>query len=302
MAALIIPLNAYVDTYGLFRPARGRVLTIYGEERIAKYLHSFRYIPENFDGVLLGSSVSSIFETRDFNGYRIYNASIQGGNVADIKPIADNIFRKGKLKLTLICVHRYITNDHDSKTDLITPKQYWGALGSPQLMTSYISRLANLLGVAQAKYDEYGALHSGPEPDGDTVRRTIDQTLAGIKMGTERIGNYHIDPIALAELRDIIIVARNQSQQLVIFYPPMPAQVRAVCSADFAHYRETISSLLDSEDVVVDFNDSKYESLRDDPQNFTDAVHLSRTGATLVMVELKKVVEQHDGNRSAMLH
>ena len=301
-AMFIVIVNAYVDSYGLFRPAQGRLLTIYGEERIAKYLHSFRYIPENFDGVLLGSSVSSIFETRDFSGYRVYNASIQGGNVADIKPIAENIFRKRKLKLTLICIHRYITNDHDKKTDLITPKQYWGALGSPQLMISYVSRAANRLGIAHGRYDEYGALHSGPDPDGKAVQQRIDHTILGIKLGTERIGNYHVDPIALEELGKVVAIARSRSEQLVIFYPPMPAPIRKICWAEYSNYKQTIGSLLEREDVVVDFNDAPYEYIQNDLRNFTDAVHVSRTGAAVVMAELSKVVRQHDLNRTAMLH
>ena len=110
-AAVIVPFNMHEDVYGLFRTARGRRLSIYGEERVAKYLHSFRYIPENFDGVLLGSSVTDNFDTRRFPGYRIYNASIDGGNVEDLTPIADNVFRRGALKLTILCIHRYLTTE-----------------------------------------------------------------------------------------------------------------------------------------------------------------------------------------------
>lgn len=301
-AGIIILLNAYVDSYGLFRPAGNRVLLIYGEERIAKYLHSFRYVPENFDGVLLGSSVSSIFETSELNGYRVYNASIQGGNIADLKPIADNIFRKGNLKLTLICVHRYITNDHDNKTDFITPKQYWGALGSPQLMNSYLSRLATRLGLTERRYDEYGSLHPGAEPDAETVRRRIDRTVMGIKSGTERIGNYHIDPIALDGLREVIALARSHSQEFVIFYPPLPAPIRKVCWDDYSNYKKTIDGLLAPEDVVVDFNGPEYTDLQDNLHNFTDGVHLSRAGSAFVMVELSKVIGRRNIERSAMLH
>jgi hypothetical protein len=301
IAAVVIPFNMRVDLYGLFRPGQGRSLSIYGEERIAKYLHSYRYIPENFDGVLFGSSVSAIFGTRDFSGYRIYNASIQGGNAADLEPIAENIFRKGNLKLTIVCVHRYLTNDHLSKTDLISPKQYWGALGSPQLMTAYISRLAIRTGISRGRYDEYGVLQFDSPVDGDTARRNIDKAVAGIQRGTERIGNYTIDPIALAQLQELISVARNHSQQLVVFYPPIPAPILAVRSEEFARYRDTINGLTKPCDIVVDFNSPEYEWMRTDYRNFIDGVHLSPAGATALMSELVKIVGRPDGVKRASL-
>jgi len=290
VALIVISINLYADIYGLFRPARGRVLGIYGEERIAKYLQSYRYIPENFDGVLFGSSVSDILDTGELAGYRVYNASINGGNIADLKPIAENIFRRGNLKLTIICAHRYITNDHFEKTDLMTPKQYWGALGSPQLMTAYISQLAIRHGVVSNSYDVRGTLHSGTDPDSNIVRKEIEGAVAQIQRGTPSFGNYYIDPVALAELKDVMADARRHSERMVVFYPPIPAPVLAVRSGEFRRYRDVISSLTEPSDIIVDFNRPEYDGIRTDYHNFDDAVHLSHAGATFVMSELSKAV------------
>jgi hypothetical protein len=290
-AAVIIPFNVHEDLYGLFRPDRGRRLSIYGEERVAKYLHSFRYIPENFDGVLLGSSVTDNFDTRRFPGYRIYNASIDGGNIADMTPIADNVFRRGPLKLTILCIHRYLTNDHTQRTSFMTPKQYWGALMSPQLITAYVSRLAIRAGVVRGEYDAWGARHYSWEPNSATVEKTIAQTVAEIRRGTAAVGNYHIDPVALTELDRIIGEARRNSRRLVIFFPPTPAPVLAVCSDRNARYRDTISAAVRASDILVDFNAPSYAAMRADYRNFTDAVHLSDAGARLVLAELGRAVE-----------
>jgi hypothetical protein len=289
IAAVVIPADMYLDVYGLFRPARGRRLPVYGEERVAKYLHSFRYVPENFDGVLLGSSVSDNLDTKRFPGYRIYNASINGGNVADLAPLAEHLYRKGKLKLTLLCIHRYLTNDHEPKTDLMTPRQYWGALGSPQLITVYLSRLAIRSGVAAGQYDEFGTLHFGSEPSPARVHREIEKAVAEIKRGTASVGNYSIDPAALKELEGIVAEARRGSQRLLVFYPPIPAAVLTVRGAEFARYRDTINALVRPGDTLVDFNDPSYAAMRSDEGNFVDAVHLSGTGARLVIAELGKV-------------
>jgi hypothetical protein len=292
IGAIVVPLNMYVDIYGLFRSAQGRRISIYGEERVAKYLHSFRYIPENFDGVLFGSSVSDSLHTRNFPGYRIYNASIDGGNVQDMSEVAENIFRHGQPKLTVICIHRYLTNDDGKKTDLMTPKQYWGALGSPQLITAYLSQVAIQRGLTAGEFDEYGTLNDVATHDVKTTQKTIEKTVAEIRLGTAAVGNYRIDPNALQRLEKVMALARHRSNRLLIFFPPVPAPILAVRATELAHYQDTISALLEPNDVVVDFNSPDYASFRENLENFIDGVHLSQAGANFVLGELGRVLNQ----------
>lgn len=290
-ACVIVPLNMREDIYGLFRSSAGRHLFVSGEARTAKYLHSFRYIPENFDGVLFGSSISENLETRDLGTYRIYNASINGGNIEDVKPIAENVYRKRDLKITIMCIHRYLTNDHAVKTDLMTPKQYWGALGSPQLLTAYLSRAAESFGLAANRFDEYGSVHYDSDPGPENVRKSIQKAADEIQHGTASVGNYYIDPVALSDLNSVLRIARQHSRELVVVYPPVPSQVLALRSAEYSKYCDTINSLLQPSDIVLDFNGSSYESMRENPANFVDAVHLSRTGAAAVVSALGKLLE-----------
>jgi hypothetical protein len=298
--AVLIPLNMYLDVYGLFRSSPARALPVYGEERIAKYLYSMRYIPENFDAIMLGSSASDYLDAKQFRGYRLYNASINGGNVEDLKPIVENVYRKSALKLTIVCIHRYLTLDHDRKTDLMTPRQFWAALGSPQLIVAYLSRLAARGGLVRAQYDERGTLRE-EQPTAAAVRKSVDQAVAEIRRGQASVGNYHIDPVALAGLDQVLTTARRRSQRLLVFYPPVPAPVLAVRSAEIARYRDTIDSVLHPGDMLVDFNDPKYASLRSDYTNFLDAVHPSESGVALIMSELSRTVAELDAARPAVL-
>jgi hypothetical protein len=289
-AGVIVPINIRADIYGLFRPAQGRQLGIYGEERITKYLHSLRYIPENFDAVLLGSSVSDNLETRNFAGYRVYNASINGGNVEDLRPIAENVFRaRTHMKLTIFCVHRFLTRDHERKTELMTPRQYWGALGSPQLINAYASLIAIRSGYVPQNYDDHGTLHY-ESPSEERARQSISATVKEIQKGTATVGDYHVDPIALTELKRMLEAARDHSERVVVFHPPIPAAVLAVRSAEYAQYRETVNQLLRPTDTVIDFNSPEYAEMRASNANFIDAVHLSQTGARAVVSELERAV------------
>jgi len=292
VVSVLVSINIYIDIFGLFRRIDNRKVAIYGEERIAKYLYSFRYIPENFDGVLLGSSVSENFDLTMFPGYRIYNLSINGGNVADLKPLVENICHKREFKLSMIAIHRYLTKDHVKKTDFMTPRQYWSALGSPQLGTAYAVRIAVRLNLVRALYNDRGTLLPDSDPDTDSSRAKIEQTVIDIRRGTAAVGDYSIDPVALEELNEILGQVRSHSGRVVIFYPPTPGPVLAECAAKYARYRDTVNALTKPSDIVVDFNKPEYEQFRSNFANFTDGVHLSAAGARAVVVELSRIVEQ----------
>jgi hypothetical protein len=295
VACVVIPINLSIDLYGLFRAPNGRKLVVSGEERIAKYLYTYRYIPTNFDGVLLGSSVTDNFDTREISGYRLYNVSINGGNAADLRPLAENLFREHTFKITVLAIHRYLTNDDIKKTDLMTPRQYWSALGSPQLVTAYISRAAASYGIVQSGYDDCGTM-IGLDADAETARRNIADAVGQLKKGTAAVGNYHVDRVALADLDRVIKLARKNSDRFIIFYPPIPADILALKSGELSRYTETINLLTEPGDVVVDFNSPQFAWIRENPSNFIDAVHLSKKGAALVLSELSRAVSEPKRN------
>jgi len=248
---------------------------------------------------LLGSSVSENFDLGGFPGYRLYNASINGGNISDLKPLVENIYGKRELKLTIISIHRYLTKDHVNKTDFMTPKEYWGALGSPQLVTAYVVRMGIQFNLIQPMYDERGTLHMGSDPTVNVSRSKIEQTVVDIQQGKAAVGNFDIDPVALEELNEILGKARNRSGRLLIFYPPTPAPVLSECAAKYAGYRDAINALTQPGDIVVDFNSPSYLEFRSDYANFVDGVHLSAAGARGVVAELGRILEQSNSQKVA---
>ena len=82
-------LNVRLDIYGLFRDVRGRRLPIYDSERRAKYLLNLHYVPERFNAVLIGSSVSGDWDTSGIEAWRTYNESTDGGNITEEKVLVE---------------------------------------------------------------------------------------------------------------------------------------------------------------------------------------------------------------------
>ena len=123
MVAAIVLVNMYIDIYGIFRNAKGRHLPVYGDERIAKYLLSEKFVPENFDALLIGTSVSANWKTSDISDFRVYNESVDGGVIAEEKTIADNALLSSHIRLVLLLVQPYLTASDEFKTVQLTPRE-----------------------------------------------------------------------------------------------------------------------------------------------------------------------------------
>ncbi|MGD0280244.1 MAG: hypothetical protein ABSC11_13195, partial [Smithella sp.] len=143
----IMLFNLYMNEYGLFGDVRGKSKIFCNNERTSKYLLSYKYIPTNFEGILIGPSLSDNLNTKDISGFKIYNTSISGGNISELKLIAENVIQKGNLKFIIICLNYYITKDHGCKTSHMNPQEYWGSLGSKETIKLYIERILIKLGI-----------------------------------------------------------------------------------------------------------------------------------------------------------
>src|SRR5205814_8068030 len=118
--------------------------------------------PKNFDGVLVGSSISGNWNTANIRGYRVYNASLSGGNAAEEALILDNVLDRGRIRLAIFIVHPAMGDGHDPKSGSMNPQEYWGALGSIPLLQSYGARLLGGVGLHRNECDAFGVYDISP--------------------------------------------------------------------------------------------------------------------------------------------
>src|SRR5438270_5898558 len=109
LATAGIAVNMYLDIYGLYRDTRGRHLVDYGDNRIAKYLLSEHYVPENFDAILIGPSVSANWDTHGIHAMRTYNESLNGSNFYEQERLVRHAVATHGLKAAFIVVHPSMT-------------------------------------------------------------------------------------------------------------------------------------------------------------------------------------------------
>src|SRR5687768_16344560 len=98
---LFVALNVYVDIYGLFFGRKDR--KVYVNERTSKYLLSFRYIPENYNGIIIGPSLSANLNPEHIRKFKIYNSSLMGANISELHYLIKNITERRNIKIAIVC-------------------------------------------------------------------------------------------------------------------------------------------------------------------------------------------------------
>jgi hypothetical protein len=285
VACAIVAVNYSVDFYGLFRDPHGKKIKIYANERTSKYLFSYRYIPANFDGIMIGSSLSRTWDVSRIDRARVYNASIAGGNISEEKLIADNVFARGQIKLAIFCIHPYLTATHGRKSEYMAPREYWGALGSIGLVRVYVKVLGSRFDLTKDRYNEYGV---NDEFEVDDLAELNRQATAS--------KSIIVDDVAFAEYAQLLKTARSRGAEVVAFIPPMSSVRYEAQKAEYDAYFARIAALFRSDEKIIDLNAPAYAPYTHDAANFYDGAHLTSAAASFFSDELARALRPGAGS------
>lgn len=287
--AFFISINIYVDIYGLFLGRKNR--KVYVNERTSKYLFSFRYIPENFDGIIIGPSLSANLDPRQIDGFTVYNSSIMGANISELHYLIDNIQNTGSMKLAIICLDPYLTKDFGKKSAAIDPKEYYGALGSTNLLRTYLMYAIRTWKLLPNKYaagiiNENGRNNFELEMKNIDPERTIEE-----KVKQKQYEKTDIDPRSYNELKEVISKIRSRRTKIVAYFSPIPHQIFSIGNKDYLKYQNKILQLFTADDIVIDLNNDEYKSITSDYKYYIDHGHLSAAGQTFVLNQINARLE-----------
>lgn len=275
MVAVLI--NMSIDLYGIFRSAKGRHLVVYGDERIAKYLLSEKYVPENFNAILIGSSVSANWNTSGINGLRVYNESLNGGNIVEEKTIADQALASSQIRVAILIVHPYLTASHEFETVQLTPRENLAALGSESLLDAYKSKARTKLHLERQEFDQFGT-----DDFGDIPQKMNPHLQKLMAPGTE----FPIDEIAMKSFRDLVNELHAANIRIIYVIPPLSQSIFALKSDAFTNYaRAALANKLE-QDQLIDFTSDEFVYFRSNAGNFKDGVHLTNEAAQQVIAAI----------------
>ncbi|MCU1280644.1 MAG: hypothetical protein JWM53_4190 [bacterium] len=280
VAGVAVGANVAADLYGLYRDPAGRALPVYGDERVAKYLLSTRYVQSNFDGALIGSSISANWPVVRMAHARLYNESLNGGNIVEEKAILERLLDGGRTRGVILVVHPYLTASHEFNSVQLAPRLEWGALGSENLFEAYKRRLKIHLGRDKLMFDAAGTA------DFDDKAKKLNVHLeAMMQPGSD----FEIDPLARAAYRDVVLALHAHQIPIAFVVPPVSDVMRARKGDAFARYAAEILRDRAPADLVLDFTSDELGAIGHDAANFTDGVHLRAAAAA----HLVATIDEH---------
>ncbi len=283
---LIVFCNYFIDIYGLFRGKKERVVTI--NERTSKYLFSFRYIPENFEGFIIGPSLSANLNPENIKSHKVYNASMMGANISELDYLVDNILAKGKMKFVVVCLDPYLTKDFGRKSANIDPKEYWGALGCTNLLKTYFLYFVRKYNLLPHKYSSTIYNSSGWN-NFELEMKNLDAEKAIKKMiAIKAPESTYIHPEAYVQLQKTLEKLRSHDVKVVAYFSPVPYELYKMGEKDYKIFEAKISALFDSRDILINLNEEVYKYATSDYSMYIDHGHLSAKGQNFVLTELQE--------------
>jgi hypothetical protein len=294
----LVLINFQIDLFGLFHSTRGKSISIFSDERSAKYLLAHRYVPENFEGYILGPSLSANINPKGLKELKVYNLSMMGANITEQKAVLEKALERSTPKVVILCLHPYLTADHGMKTELINPKQYYGALGSVGLYKTYAIGLARHFNIMPSKFpkgqfNDYGYNNYNDLLQAMPVQDKIKEQL----LRPDAIKTA-IDSIAWLEFNEVIDECVAKKIKIIAYFHPLPFVLYDKFRIPYASYKEIVEKALMDKATVIDFTTSQYEFFTKDLTNYIDHGHLSEKGQSYLLPEIFKQANLSKGVES----
>jgi hypothetical protein len=300
LAGFIVLVNITFDIYGLFRNVAGRELPVYHNERVSKYLLSYRYIPKNYNTIIIGTSLSA---NLDLSPYlkatpRIaYNASVMGANVSELTPILKKCL-EGGVKNVILCVSPYMIKNAGEKEVELNKKLYYSAFASKNLLETYTVAGLRYFNVLPRKYprgqiDKNGVNRFESLFAGAPVERKIDLVLE-----KERNKDFAFDEKAMEELHQLFRLLDDNKVHYLIYFHPVPSKFYDGKRTHYRSFEGKVRALLSDSSRLVNFNSSEYSWFTGNNKNYIDHGHLSPQGASTLSKKLSDQLLEEKGSYS----
>jgi hypothetical protein len=249
---------------------------------VGKYLLSSRYVPANFDGILIGSSMTANWNLSRLKQRRIYNESINGGNIAEEKAIAERALSHPGIEVVFLVQDPYFTLDHEFKTVALGPKLWLSSLGSDNLLSVYKDMLRERLREPIELVDSDGVEHFAHLPS------KLNPTL-------ERLWTpgapFPVDPAAVADYRDLVALLHRRRIQIIFVKPPVYEGIAMAKTAAISDYAAIFADLRRPGDLLIDFGSSEYRDFCARRENFADGIHLVSDAADQIVSQISRQLD-----------
>ncbi|WP_339923250.1 hypothetical protein [uncultured Cyclobacterium sp.] len=291
-------LNVFLDVFGLYGFRDKDNVRVYGEERFSKYLMTFNHVPQHFDGMILGPSLSANLNPESIPDKNYFNVSLMGARMNNVLALATNVLENnGTIKEAIVCIHPYVTaNTKVEETGFMNLDTYWKAYGSVNLLRVYGLGLIRDFDLWPNKYPKNQYRTNGSNAfealfKVEDVAGRIAEEVNNVKVNEFEIGSNH-----RRDFKKLLTLLEQNKIQTFIYFHPVPYPIYQAHSDKMNHYWEDI---LDGTNVekselmsTYNFNSPEFSDFSKDVSNYIDHGHLSLKGQEILIREIKAKMDQ----------
>jgi len=280
---LVFGSSYAIDLFGIFHDPSGKRLSVHHNERTAKFLLNERYVPANFDALLVGGSSTSNFRMDALDFARFYNESLYGSNAVEEKRLVDEALRRGHFRYAICVINPYLLQSHEfNEGSGVPPRRE--ALGSVNLL-----REEFYAGMQRLRHSP-----SSFWPDGGQAMPTSKGAL-----GTDLEFTFKYDPIALDAFEQTLDELRASGTKIIFLetgvYEPIYQKHRQQFDDFYSAF-----PLRKADEPLVNFNETQYAAFRSDASRWMDAPHLTDAAADEASAELNRVTHANEPGLAAL--
>ncbi|MBL4702285.1 hypothetical protein JYU15_00905 [bacterium AH-315-I18] len=288
-----VTYNLCINDFGLWYSKDNCYINKY--ERASKYLLTKRYIPENFNGLLIGPSYSDNIYTQPIKDFKVYNLSIGGGNATELKLLVESAMNTGKFKILIVCMSPFITKDHGIKSNQLTQTTYIDTLCGELSFKIFCSKIAiqlNSESHAEFNNSQWGTTNFQLKAWKKT--KFASENLPYLDLPSE-YGSHtdFVDTRAVDQLKELFELARAKNINIIAYYYPIYKGLfnKQYGSQGWKDYKNQVHHVFTEKDLVFDMNASEYREFTRNIDNYSDG-HLSESGAHVFSKLLASKVQQ----------
>ncbi|GAB2994563.1 hypothetical protein GCM10027284_11430 [Cyclobacterium sediminis] len=285
-------LNVFLDVFGLFGFKSKEQVRVYGEERFSKYLMTFEFVPQNFEGMILGPSLSANLNPDHIQDKNYYNLSLMGARINNILSLASNVVdNNGNIEEAIVCIHPYVTSNVGiDESDYMNPDTYWKALGSVNLLRVYglaIIRYFNLWPNKYPKnqYNTHGSNSFEPLFKVEDVANRILEEVDNVK-----VSEFEIRTDQRKDFEELLKLLQTNNIRTFVYYHPVPFPIYNAHRDKMDEYWKDILSSANSNRGSLlnfyNFNNPEFFDFSKDVSNYIDHGHLSKKGQETLIQEI----------------
>jgi hypothetical protein len=267
-------VNVKTDLLGLHGRNDVRIHTVL---RFSMYLMTYRYIPDNFDGLFMGNSQAELLDTSKIHSYKVFNAGLNWSTMPEERTLAEEVLKRGHLKMVVLDLCPSLLSSHALRSAYMTPRDYWSSFGSVQTLLIYSELVLEALGhPGPFTYDPYGRMHI-PLSFQPPTRFTAEELT--------------LDPIAMRDLHELVDHFHAKGVKVYVIFSPMyQAKWEAQREELLAWESKATSGFAPGELEVIDVPEQVKKPLQANRQNFPDYTHLAPAASDTFIESLATVL------------